>query len=343
MDALSTYSRESANNRDPQELPRVPDSLVSVIIVSCQREDLLIPCLESVVSQTYRNLECRIFLNHGDAGAVQKWKNVYPDFIFAYDPDNSYYCKPCNKGIRDSRGDFVLCLNDDIVLSPQFIEKALAVMFTDDKIGSVNGCLLRDDGKTIDSTGFFWAKSRKPYERAYGRVFKSACVQGGYIFGANGAAAFYRRVMLEDIKIDNEYFDEDFGIYYEDFDLSWRAQRFGWKAYYCSEAIAYHKRGATVRLSTSSHPRFLKRFALANIPEELKLKSIRNRYATMIKNDKLIPFLLDLPWILFYEMRFLAYLLLFRRGLLWKVLKDRSYITAALDKRRKILNLKKSR
>ncbi len=310
--------------------------LVSVIVVSCQRQDLLSRCLEAVASQTYGNLECRVFLNRADADIARGWKEAFPNFTFEYDRGNQYYCKPCNGQIASSKGDFILCLNDDVVLLPSFIKEAVRAMSYDKTIGSVNGRLVRDDGETLDSTGFFWSRSRKPYERAYGRRIKSYFLRDGYIFGANGAAAFYRRDMLEDVRIGNEYFDEDFGIYYEDFDLSWRARSLGWKAYYCSKAIAYHKRGATTR--TLQPLRLFKKFALTSVPEDLKVRLIRNRYATMIKNDRWRSIFQDLPWIVLYEAKLLAYLLLFQRRILAGILKDRSYIVNALRKRRKILD-----
>ena len=63
-----------------------------------------------------------------------------------------------------------------------------------------------------------------------------------YIFGPSGAVPLYRRLMLDDIVFDKEYFDEDFVIYREDVDLAWRGQMLGWQGVYSPRAIAYHVR-----------------------------------------------------------------------------------------------------
>ena len=53
-----------------------------------------------------------------------------------------------------------------------------------------------------------------------------------YVFGATAAAALYRRQMIDDISIDNEFFDPDFFVYREDADVAWRAQLMGWRCIY---------------------------------------------------------------------------------------------------------------
>lgn len=319
----------------------VRDSLVSVIVVSCGREDLLSRCLKSIVSQSHQNLECLVVLNNGDEDTALRWKEVYPDFAFEYFSGNELYCRPQNKGIRDTQGDFVLCLNDDIVLSRFYVEEALKAIGLDARIGSVSGCLVREDGVTLDSTGLFLVRSRKPLDRGYGKKISQADSREGYIFGVNGAAAFYRRKMLEDIRVGEEYFDEDFGIYYDDLDIAWRAHRQGWRAYYCPQALAHHKRGGSTRLPAQPGLKFFEKFALANISKELKIRLIRNRYATIIKNDRLSRFLMDLPWILFYELRLWGYLLFFEREVLAEVLENTGYLKRAFAKRKKITSLLK--
>ena len=108
----------------------------------------------------------------------------------------------------------------------------------------VSAKVLRADGKTIDSTGLFLSVWRTAGERGHGLIDTGRFEREEYIFGVNGAVAFYRRQMLEEIKIGQEYFDPDFHIFYEDLDMAWRAQRAGWRGYYIPQAIAYHARGS---------------------------------------------------------------------------------------------------
>ncbi len=309
-------------------------NLVSVIVVSCLKEELLSACLNSIMLQDYPHIECFVFLNCAKEADILRWRNAFPAVNFSFFSDNQLYCRPQNDGIRMSRGEYVLCLNDDVTLGRGYISESVAVMEKDPKIGISSGCLFRPDGTTIDSAGLLWSKSRKPKDRGYGLKPKNP-YRPGFVFGVNGAAAFYRRKMLDELKESGQYFDESYGIYYEDFDLSWRAQKAGWKAFYQPRAQAIHKRGVTTRTEKKRLPfSFLSHFALVNLPHDLKLRNVRNRYATILKNDSFFAFILDLPWIIFYELRLLFYLIFFDRGVLRDVISDPAFFSSALSRRR---------
>jgi hypothetical protein len=232
-------------------------------------------------------------------------------------------------------GDFILCLNNDVILDRDYLKEALSGAGIDDKIGMVSGKILRMDKKTIDSTGLFLGRNRKAVERGYGKIDKGQYDKPGYVFGVSGACAFLRRSMLDDIKDENGYFDERFGMYYEDLDLCWRANKKGWKAYYNPKAIAYHLRGGTtvgcsaitspdkVGTKQSQYTGLLRRLAPRNdifsrLSDDLQKKYIINRYRCMIKNDSIFGFLINLPFILCYNTKLWIYFIfdpIFRRFL----------------------------
>ena len=66
-----------------------------------------------------------------------------------------------------------------------------------------------------------------------------------YVFGASGAAAFFRRNFIEDVSVEGEFFDEEFFAFREDGDLAWRSQVMGWKCLYVPTAVAWHVRRVT--------------------------------------------------------------------------------------------------
>jgi len=74
--------------------------------------------------------------------------------------------------------------------------------------------------------------------------------------------------MLEDIKIFGEYFDEDFFLVLEDFDLCWRAQKKGWKFLHIPELICFHSGGFSQRYTPL-----------------LQYLTLRNRYYLLLKNE----------------------------------------------------------
>ena len=158
------------------------------------------------------------------------------------------------------------------------------------------------DKKTIDSTGLFVGRDRKAVERGYGKIDKGQYDEPGYVFGVSGSCAFLRKSMLLDIKDKNGYFDERFGMYYEDLDLCWRANKKGWKTYYNPKAVAYHVRGGT-----AMSPNHKAGLIFPYISQDLKKRYIMNRYKCMIKNDSIFNFLVNLPFILCYDIKLWIY------------------------------------
>jgi GT2 family glycosyltransferase len=305
--------------------------LVSIVIVTYRLKDYLRSCLNSIKEQTYPELEIIVIDNSLDQNFRKEICKDYPDIKLYPQEKNLFYCQALNLGIEKSKGDFILCLNDDVILDRRFIEEALKGFGIEERVGMVSGKILRFDKETIDSTGLFLTVFRTAKERGYGSKDRGQYNGSRYIFGVNGAVAFFKRKMLESIKIDSDYFDSDYRIFYEDLDIAWRAKNFGWKAYYIPSAIAYHIRGGTVRKSSGINKPYGRRY----LSDELHLDLIKNRYLTIIKNESLLGFLLHLPFILFYDLICFCYLLFFRPHLLKKIPLNLKYLKSTLKKRKK--------
>jgi GT2 family glycosyltransferase len=113
--------------------------------------------------------------------------------------------------------------------------------------------------------------NQRHFDRGSGEIDIGLYNEREYVFGASGAAAFYRREMLEDIREGSEYFDESFFAYREDVDLAWRSQWRGWRCLYLPEAKGYHAR--QVLPSNRS-----------TVPDVINMHSFKNRFLLRIKN-----------------------------------------------------------
>ncbi len=275
------------------------NSLVSVIIVTAGEENYILSCLESLRKQAYPFTEIIII----DNGLGQELKSrilrEFPQVKIFPGPETLSYSASLNRGIAQSRGDYILCLNDDVRLSPGFILNGRQGFSLDDKIGIISGKILRFNEKLIDSAGLTLSPWLTARERGYGRPDQGQFENSGYVFGATGAAAFYRRSMLEEIKDGQDYFDPDFKLFYEDLDVAWRANHAGWKGYYQPSAVAYHLRGGTVRIEKRGID---KRCARLYLNDDLYFNLVRNRYLTIAKNVKFTDLLLRLPLVAIYEL-----------------------------------------
>lgn len=284
------------------------NGLVSVVVPTCGVKNYFISCLNALSKQTYRPLEVIVINNALDPDLSRKVQNILSSAVVHTPSQNLYYGPAINKGIELSRGEYVLCLNDDVFLKEDFIGQAVRGFSLREDVGAVSGKLLRPDQRTVDSAGIFMNAWYGVNERGYGRADRGQFDQEGEVFGAGGAAAFYRREMLEAIKEADGWFDPGFKMFFEDLDLAWRAQNKGWKAYYIPAAVAYHVRGGSVRVPGGEG----KKRPWHYLSDELLADLIKNRYRMIFKNENFLRFFLRLLPVIFYEVYTWTYVLLFR-------------------------------
>jgi GT2 family glycosyltransferase len=213
------------------------------------------------------------------------------------------YAAAINEGLRQiEAAKAVLLLNADCVLEPGFLEAATARL-EDEGVGSVAPKLVRaaDPGQ-IDTAAMIVDRRRKNGLVGHGKP-ATAFVRSAPAFGADGAAALYRRGVLQDCMIEGELLDEDMELWASDADLAWRAQLFGWRCVYEPAAIATHIR--TYSPSTR-----------AEMPERARRLQFRNRYLMIVKNETRRGLRRDGIRIAGYEVVALGHALLRERHLL---------------------------
>jgi GT2 family glycosyltransferase len=214
------------------------------------------------------------------------------------------YAAAINQAIARTGGDAVLLLNADCRLRPGFLAAALPRL-AEPGVGSVAPKLLRAGagGGVIDTAAMVIDRRRKNNLVGHGRP-AGAYGRPAAVFGADGAAALYRREVLEQCALSGgEILDEDMELWASDADLAWRAQLLGWRSVYEPGAVAEHVR--TYSPSTR-----------AQMTEAARRLQFRNRYLMMLKNETGAELWRDLPQIAVYEVLALGHVLLRERHLL---------------------------
>jgi GT2 family glycosyltransferase len=283
-------------------------ALISIVIVTSGSKDYLWHCIDSIKAQSYPETEVIVIDNSLNPNFPSKIREDFPFIKLYSNQQNLYYGVSLNKGIDIGHGEFTLCLNDDVVLDPDFIHQALKGFSAMDNVGMVSGKILRMDGLTLDSTGLFLSIWYSAKERGYGQRDRGKFEKPGFIFGVSGAAAFYRKKMLEDIKRGRDYFDPAFRMFYEDLDLSWRSNNRGWKAYYIPEAKVFHVRGGSFRPDNGLGKPVARKY----LNDELHSDLIKNRYLTILKNATFFGIFMHLAAIMLYDFCAWSYVLFFR-------------------------------
>jgi GT2 family glycosyltransferase len=303
---------------------------VAVVIVSWNSEAFLAGCLDSLRALRRPPAEVVVVDSGSGDGSVALVREGYPEVVLDACEDNIGFCAANNRGIRATRSPFVLVLNPDTTLDPEFLEQLLPA-FDDPAVGIATGKLLRFDRETIDTAGQMLSRSRRPRDRGYGDPDRGQYDRDEEVFGACGAAALYRREMLHSIADPGEsYFDETFFAFGEDLDIAWRARRVGWRAVYRHRARGYHARGGSARGVAGLRKG---RAVLARSPE-IRFHVAKNRYLTILRNDTAAGYLANLPFVLGRDLALLALLAGTSPGVLRRLWSERRLFRGALERRR---------
>jgi GT2 family glycosyltransferase len=236
--------------------------MVSITIVTWNSAKHLEECFAAIRLQDYHDFELIVVDNASDDGTRDLLRSVEDAWRVIYNARNVGFAAGQNQAIRAARGEWILCLNPDIVLSPYFVSRIVEAGKRHPQVGTLCGKLLRwqprprkspnvdadaapHKSNIIDSTGMYFTPTMRHLDRGAEQVDRGQYDREQYVFGASGAAALFRREFIEDVSVEGEFFDEDFFAFREDADLAWRAQVLGWKCLYTPYAVAWHVRRVT--------------------------------------------------------------------------------------------------
>lgn len=237
---------------------------VAVVVLNWNCAEDTIRCVDSLLDQKPLKPDVIIVDNFSSDNSVEiltarySYKDSVNLIINSY---NAGFAGGVNAGFRqclDKTYDFIGTLNPDAIADELWLGQLLEGFAGDDRVGIGVGLLLDPSGEIIDSAGELYSSWGIPSPRARGEASNNAPTDREYVFGATGGAVIYKADLLRTIGL----FDERFFMYYEDADLSFRAQLAGFKVIYNPKAIAYHKTGSSSRHISG----LTTRQALSNLP-----------------------------------------------------------------------------
>lgn len=256
---------------------------VVIIILNWNGIDDTLSCLESVQKQTEKDYSILVIDNGSNDNSkelLKKYQKEHKNTHVVLNKKNSGFAGGVNIGIKwaiENKFEYFALFNNDAVADKYWLHN-LVIAIQPNNIGIATGLLLRRDGKTIDTTGDWYSIWGLPFPRNRNDLTKIAPDKPELVFGATGGASLYKTAMIKEIGL----FDEDFFAYYEDVDISFRAQLAGWKIKYTPNAIAYHEQGASSnKISGFAVYQTFKNLPLLfikNIPNGLRFKIGRRFY-----------------------------------------------------------------
>lgn len=293
---------------------------VSVIFVIYEAKKYIKLAFDSVFAQTHKDLEVIAVINKSTDGSREEIIANYPQVKIIDPGENLFFAKGNNVGIHAATGEYIQLVNQDVILEPTYIEEMLKA-FSDPKVAAATGKILRYDfdkgekTKVVDTLGIIMSSSGRARDIGQLQIDNGQFEQPQTVFGVSGAVPMYRKSALEKVRFQDEYFDEDFGAYWEDADLSWRFNSAGFKNVYVPKAVAYHGRTAG-----QSEGGYLKLFKFIKHHSKLSKQVLRWNY-----KNHILMYLKNAPYIhpafLLREIAMLGYIIIFETSTL-KVLPE---------------------
>jgi GT2 family glycosyltransferase/SAM-dependent methyltransferase len=222
-----------------------PGPLVSIIIPHQAGTEILLDCLAALEADaSHRNTEVILVDNGSSDGSVAATVERFPSVRVIRLETNQGYAGGCNQGIRASRGDYVLLLNDDTKVAAGCVGALVEVMEADPSVGACQPKIrsLREPthfeysgaaGGLMDIYAYPFSRGRLMGDVEEDRGQYDDAIE---IFWASGVCMLIRRATLERAGL----FDETFFAYMEEIDLCWRIHLQGLRIVYVPRSVVYH-------------------------------------------------------------------------------------------------------
>ena len=215
----------------------------TIIIPNINGKGWLKDSIESVYAQTEQDFELIVVDNGSTDESLEQARSYCsrPNFTLIENGCNTGFSHAVNQGIARAKSEFVVLFNNDAFAEPQWLAELLRAAESDEKIFAVQSLMIRHfDRELADDAGDYVTWMGFACKTGDGRR-ASRYTRQKRIFSACGGAALYRKSILDEIGV----FDENFFAYFEDVDLSWRANNAGYKNILCPTAKCYHICGAS--------------------------------------------------------------------------------------------------
>lgn len=213
--------------------------LVSVIILNWNGKEYLPACLDSLLEQSCKDFETIVVDNGSSDGSLELLQECYPWVHVVPLSVNSGFASGNNAGFAVSSGKFIVTLNNDTRVEPDWLAELVAPAEARQDVGMVASRICSwDEPDMIDSLGV--AVCRDGMSRGSRRQCSFSALsldRWEEILIPSACAALYRREMVERIG----FFDDDFFAYCEDTDLGLRGRIAGWNALLARDAVVYHR------------------------------------------------------------------------------------------------------
>ena len=217
--------------------------LVSVIVLNYNAGDLLLNCVDSVFKSTYPNFEVIIVDNLSTDNSHVRCKEKFKKIQLIENEKNLGYCEGNNVGIKSAKGEFILILNPDTIVDPDWLnelfrayQKHGEALYQPKHLSLKEKSTIMSTGNMMNVFGFGYAREKGQKDVNQHNTIE----QIGY---ASGTCLFIPSSIFKNVGL----LDPFIFLYHDDLDFGWRAAQLGIKSYYVPSSVIYHAESYLLR------------------------------------------------------------------------------------------------
>jgi GT2 family glycosyltransferase len=264
---------------------------VSVLMLNWNTSSHTIECLKSFENQTFKDFEIIVVDNGSTREDYLRLKQgiskVKCKIILKRLEKNSGITGGMNFGYKFLKGDYIIFMNNDMIVTKSFLKEILAPFDRHQDVGAIvpkvkfwnNGPTdeVQFSGGKLTFYGTLINKGMEKYgSRVYNREDEVDC--------ATAACFLVTRRALDKI---GEVFPQFYSVYFEDIDLSWRVKSEGFKIIYAPKSVVYHKGSVSINFNKASVGKY--KFIT------------RNKYLTFWRNLAVHEFAIVFPFLVAFD------------------------------------------
>jgi len=220
--------------------------LVSIIILNYNAGNLLLNCVDSVFKSTYPNFEVLVVDNISTDNSHIICKEKFEKIHLIKNKENLGYCEGNNVGIRNADGEFIVILNPDTIVEPDWLNHLMSAyskfgegLYQPKFFSLKEKLVLQSTGNMLHIFGFGFARGK-------GKADDEKIKSVEKINYASGTCLFTSKIVLDKVGL----LDPFLFLYHDDLDLGWRAAQIGINSFYVPQSIIYHAESYSIKWSS---------------------------------------------------------------------------------------------
>lgn len=284
--------RLTAPDNNPELVPGIEStkkmetqSLISILVVHYRGASKLRDCLESLMPAAGPHCELLV-VDNGSEEDLSWLAHEFPGVKYVRASHNLGFAGGNNLGLTQCAGKYVLLLNDDTIVNPEFVRVLERYLYDHPEVGVVQGkMLLPRFGNNLDVCGSFLTGLGLPYHYGFYKPDGPKYQRSFPVFSGKGACLMFRRNLID--SVGGFLFDDDFFCYYEETDFCHRAWLAGYEVHFVASPPIQHLMGATSGGPQSSFVlrHYLRNMAfslLSNLSFSSRLRILPLFFATLV-------------------------------------------------------------